>query len=126
MRNPQTNTGMALHLLLQLVPGLATAWSGGSDAMPMPFPLPVNYSMGVCGNDPGLRPNCSTSMVFAINPTVHCSAKLGQQTLHIIPPLPAGLQPVHQSVGKQWQQQRYSPQRHRPVRGDHRGRCLRH
>lgn len=68
---------MALHLLLQLVPGLATAWSGGSDAMPMPFPLPVNYSMGVCGNDPDLRPNCSTFMVFAINPTVHCSAKLG-------------------------------------------------
>jgi hypothetical protein len=68
---------MALHLLLQLVPVLAPAWSGGSDAMPMPFPLPVNYSMGVCGNGLQLRPNCSTFMDFATNPTVHCSAKLG-------------------------------------------------
>ena len=51
-----------------------------ASAMPLPFPLPVNYSLGVCGMDPGLLPNCSASMSFAHTATVRCSPRPGCST----------------------------------------------
>ena len=60
-----------------MVPALPLLLVSVAGAMPLPFPLPVNYSLGVCGMDPGLLPNCSASMAFPHTVTVRCSSRQG-------------------------------------------------
>lgn len=41
--------------------------------LPLPFPLPVNFSFGVCGFDPSLLPGCATAMSLAPVVQVRCA-----------------------------------------------------
>jgi hypothetical protein len=51
---------------------------GGSSAVPMPFPLPANFSFGWCGLDPTVLPGtCTTSVRLASKVSVSCSTKPG-------------------------------------------------
>lgn len=42
---------------------------GAQPSIPMPFPLPVNFSFGVCGMSPVGMPSCSASMAFVASKT---------------------------------------------------------
>ena len=42
---------------------------GAQPSIPMPFPLPVNFSFGVCGTSPVGMPSCSASMAFVASKT---------------------------------------------------------
>jgi hypothetical protein len=44
---------------------------------PMPFPLPTNFSFGVCGVDPTLMPGCSVAVRLAAKINVRCSTAAG-------------------------------------------------
>jgi hypothetical protein len=48
-------------------------------AMPMPFPLPANFTFGVCGIDPSVLPNnnCTTAVRLASKVSVRCSSQAG-------------------------------------------------
>jgi hypothetical protein len=67
---------MIHHLVCAVLVGVLCTPRAVS-SLPLPYPLPVNFSFGVCGVDPSLVPNCSARISLATNLSVRCSAAPG-------------------------------------------------
>lgn len=65
-------TASTAPLLIVAALAVRTAWS-----VPMPFPLPANFSFGQCSVDPSVMPGCATTRPLASTVSVMCSTKSG-------------------------------------------------